>query len=272
MNDLLRSQAPISQQAWREIDAEASRTLKTLLAARRLVDFNGPLGWAAAAIPTGRTEPVGASLHEGVSARLRTAQPLLEIRAEFELLREELEAIGRGAQDADLDPVRNAAKAAALAEDRAIFKGYPAARIEGLASASGSRALAIPESYEAYPDVVAEATHQLRCEGVDGPYGIALGPRCYTGLTRSTDRGYPIINHIRKLVDGPIVSAPAADGAVVMSLRGGDFELTVGQDFSIGYLEHTRASVRLYIQESFTFRVLTPEAAIALRYAIRTGD
>ncbi len=269
MNDLLRSHAPISAQAWREIDAEATQTLKALLAGRRLIDFNGPLGWSAAAIPIGRTEPLAASLHEGVAARLRAVQPLLEIRAEFELSREELDAIGRGAQDADLDPLRSAAKAAALAEDRAIFQGCPAAHIDGLASASAARALTIPESYEAYPDIVAEATHLLRSEGVDGPYGIALGPRCYTGLTRSTDRGYPIINHIREIVDGSIVSAPAADGAVVMSLRGGDFELTVGQDFSIGYLEHARTSVRLYLQETFTFRVLTPEAAIALRYAIR---
>jgi uncharacterized linocin/CFP29 family protein len=56
------------------------------------------------------------------------------------------------------------------------------------------------------------------------------------------------------------------EGAVVLSLRGGDFQLSVGQDFSIGYLNHSADTVRLYIQESFTFRVNTPEAAVALRY------
>jgi uncharacterized linocin/CFP29 family protein len=56
------------------------------------------------------------------------------------------------------------------------------------------------------------------------------------------------------------------DGAVVMSVRGGDFELTVGQDFSIGYLEHDATSVRLCLLESMTFRVLTPEAAVPLAY------
>jgi hypothetical protein len=99
-----------------------------------------------------------------------------------------------------------------------------------------------------------------------GGVGIALGPRCYTGLTRSTDRGYPVINHVRQLLDGPIVWAPAANGAVVMSLRGGDFELTVGQDFSVGYLDHTSTSVLLYLQETFTFRVLTPQASVPLTY------
>jgi len=266
MNDLLREQAPISAQAWSEIEAEATRTLKTLLAARRLVDFNGPLGWAATTVPTGGTQKLSPALQEGAVARLRTSLSLMELRVPFEVAREELDAIGRGARDVDLDPVRNAARAAAIAEDRAIFRGYSPAGITGIFEASGAQSLSIPADYEAYPDVVAEATHRLRSEGVSGPYGIALGPRCYTGLTRSTDRGYPVINHVRELLDGPIVWAPAADGAVVMSLRGGDFELTVGQDFSVGYLDHTGTSVLLYLQETFTFRVLTEQAAVPLTY------
>jgi uncharacterized linocin/CFP29 family protein len=266
MNDLLREHAPISAAAWEQIDAEAKRTLEVLLAARRFVDFNGPLGWQQAAIPSGRTETLSTPLQEGTISRVRRVQPLIELRVPFEVQRAELEAIGRGASDADLTPVRNAARAAAVAEDRAVFQGYPAANIEGIFAAVADRHLVIPEQFEAYPDVVAEATHRLRSEGVVGPYGIALGPRCYTGLTRSTARGYPIIDHVRKLVDGPIVWAPAADGAVVLSLRGGDFELSVGQDFSIGYLDHTSTSVLLYLQETFTFRVLAPEAAVPLTY------
>ena len=122
------------------------------------------------------------------------------------------------------------------------------------------------DDYVRYPDVVAEALNRLRMASVDGPYAIVLGPRCYTGLTQTRDAGYPVIEHVRRLLDGPIVWAPAADGALILSLRGGDFQLSVGQDFSIGYLEHTAASVRLYLQESFTFRVNTPEAVIPLRY------
>jgi uncharacterized linocin/CFP29 family protein len=271
-NDLLREHAPISAAAWAEIDAEAARALKTLLAARRLVDFKGPLGWETASVSTGRTEKLSAPLQDGVTSRRRLSLPLIEIRIPFEVSREELDAIGRGASDPDLDSVRNAARAAAIAEDRAIFQGYRAGGIEGIFAASSEQGLAIPADYQAYPDIVAEATHRLRSEGVNGPYGIALGPRCYTGLTRSTLRGYPIINHVRELVDGPIVWAPAADGAVVLSLRGGDFELVVGQDFSIGYLDHTSASVLLYLQESFTFRVLSPEAAVPLTYPAQSSQ
>jgi uncharacterized linocin/CFP29 family protein len=106
----------------------------------------------------------------------------------------------------------------------------------------------------------------LRKVSVDGPYAIALGPRCYTGLTRTRDSGYPVIEHVRRLLDGPIVWAPGADGAVLLSLRGGDFQLTVGQDFAIGYLSHSEKTVCFYLQESFTFRINTPEAAVPLRY------
>src|SRR5262245_22688089 len=170
MNDLLREQAPISADAWSEIDAEATRTLKTLLAARRLVDFNGPLGWAASTVATGRTEKLSPPLQEGAVARLRSSLSLMELRVPFEVAREELDATNRGARAVDLDPVRNAARAAAIAEDRAIFRGYAPAGITGIFEASAGLSLSIPANYDAYPDVVAEATHRLRSEGVSGPY------------------------------------------------------------------------------------------------------
>ena len=267
MNHLLRELAPISSEAWAEIEKEATRTLKLMLAARRLVDFTGPLGWNVSALSDGRVEELTSQIEPGVEGRMRKVRPLVELRIPFELSRQELEAIGRGAQDPNLDAVRHAARAAAIAEDRAVFLGYPDAQIAGIAEASAENKLTLTDNYDEYPAVVAEAVNKLRVAGVAGPYAIALGPRCYTGLTRTTKGGYPVIEHVRRLLDGPIVWAPAADGAIVLSMRGGDFELAVGQDFSIGYLDHTATTVRLYLQESFTFRVLAPEAAVPLRYA-----
>lgn len=266
MNDLLRSLAPIPEAAWRLIEEEAKRTLRDILAARKLVDFTGPLGWEASAVNTGRMRRI-AEPAPGVEAKLRGVQPLVELRVPFELDRDELEAVGRGARDPDLDTVRQAARTAGLAEDRAVFHGYAAAGIEGLMQSGKEATLKLTDDYTAYPSVVADAVSRLRTSGVDGPYAIALGPRCYSGLTKTTVGGYPVMEHVRRLLDGPIVWAPGVDGAVVLSQRGGDFELTVGQDFSIGYLEHSANTVRLYLQESFTFRVLAPEAAVALSYA-----
>lgn len=267
MNDLHRELAPLSSEAWEEIEEEAKLTLKRTLAARKVVDFSGPLGWAVSAIGTGRTEAVPAEPHVGVRAHRRAAQPLVEFLAAFDLDRREMENVARGAKDAELQPVKDAARAIAMAEDRAVFHGYAGGEIEGITEAAADEALSLSTDYLKYPAVVAEALNILRNAGVDGPYAIALGPQCYTGLTTTTTpAGFPVLEHVRRLVSGPLVWAPAVDGAVVMSLRGGDFELSVGQDLSIGYLNHTDQVVRLYLQESFTFRVLAPEAAVPLVY------
>ncbi len=237
-----------------------------MLAARRLADFSGPLGWAASSVNLGRTDTLKAGPVKGVEARLRKTQPLVELRIPFELSRNELEAVGRGSEDHDLAPLVQAARTAAMAEDRVVFHGYREAGITGIMDAAAPCKHAITDGYAAYLGIVAEATDKLRNTGVDGPYAIALGPRCFTGLAKTTIGGFPVIEHVRRLLDGPIVSAPAIEGAVVLSLRGGDFELTVGQDFSIGYLDHTATTVQLYLQEHFTFRALSPEAAIPLEY------
>jgi uncharacterized linocin/CFP29 family protein len=266
MNSLYRELAPVSEAAWKQIEEEASQALKRTLATRKLVDFDGPRGWHASSVDLGRTDTLQNAPHPGVEARLRKVQPLVEIRVPFELARNELEAIDRGAKDANLQPVIDAARTAALTEDACILYGYGDGHITGICEAAAAATLPLTEDYTRYPDVVAEAVNRLRMASIDGPYAIALGPRCYTGLTQTRDAGYPVIEHVRRLLEGPIVWAPAADGALMLSLRGGDFQLTVGQDFSIGYLDHSSTRVRLYIQESFTFRVNVREAAIPLKY------
>jgi uncharacterized linocin/CFP29 family protein len=266
MNPLLRELAPIPAAAWDEIDGEAKRTLKAMLAARKLVDFEGPLGWQASAVNLGRIASIGAP-RKGVEARLREVLPLVELRVPFAMARDDIDAIARGAKDANLDPVRAAAREAALAEDHAVFHGFGAARIGGIVEAAAAGRCGITQDYQAYLGVVAEALQKLRDRGVGGPYAIALGPRCYTGLGKTLLGGFPVLEQLRQLVDGPIVSAPAVNGAVVLSTRGGDFELTIGQDFSIGYVDHDAQAVRLCLVESMTFRVLTPEAAVPLAYA-----
>lgn len=265
MNHLFRELAPISEAGWQEIEKEASRTLKTTLAARKLVDFVGPLGWQASAVSTGRTEPSQSAPPTNVQSRLRKVLPLVELRAEFTMLRGELDAVDRGAKDPDTDPVIAAARAIAIAEDRAVFHGDPAAGIRGICQES--EPIQIAGAVADYPALISNALTRLRDNGVDGPYAVALSERCFTELSEATEGGYPVIQHVRRLIDGPLVWAPGLDGAVVLSLRGEDFELTVGQDFSIGYLDHDAEKVRLYIEESFTFWLQSPQAAVPLAFA-----
>jgi uncharacterized linocin/CFP29 family protein len=272
MNNLKRELAPISSAAWKEIDAEATRVLKLKLAGRKLVDFEGPLGPTAAAVNTGRRERLPGAPVADVEASRRQVLPLIELRSYFELSREDMDAVELGSKDPDLQPLIDAATRVAHAEDTAIFHGYPAGGIKGIDQATAHPILPIPDEYQAYPHSIAEATRLLRLAGVDGPYAIALGPRYYTGLTQAVgDGGYPVLNVVRRLVDGPLVWAPAVNGAVVLSVRGDDFELTVGSDLAIGYDSHTDRTVRLYFLETMAFRVLTPEAAVALAHKDAKG-
>lgn len=267
MNNLRRELAPISSAAWEAIDDEARRVLKLKLAGRKLVDFSGPLGPHGAAVNTGRLAAIKDGPVAGVDALRRDVLPLVQLNTSFELSRDELDAVERGAEDPDLDNLVDAATRIANAEDTAIFHGYAAGGIRGMSDATPHPKLSIAEDYLTYPKNVAEALRLLRLAGVDGPYAIALGPRCYTGLMQATgDGGYPALQVVKRIVEGPIIWAPAVNGAIVLSTRGDDFELTVGRDLSIGYLSHTDSTVKLYFTETMTFRVLTPEASVALVY------
>jgi uncharacterized linocin/CFP29 family protein len=124
--------------------------------------------------------------------------------------------------------------------------------------------MTLPADVRDYPDAVAQALSQLRLVGVNGPYSVLLGKDAYTLLAETRDYGYPVLEHVKRLVKDQIIWAPAIEGAVVLTTRGGDFELDIGQDVSIGYSSHSETSVSLYLQETFTFRLLTSEAAVAL--------
>lgn len=264
MNHLLREQAPITPEAWAQIDEEASARLGPALAGRRLVDFSGPHGWRHSATELGRTAQV-AGAEPGLEARQRRVLPLVELRAPFTVSREELRDAARGAADVDLGTLDEAARHMAQAENVAIFHGWEEAGISGVAQSSSHVAEVLGDSYAEYPSRVAKAVETLMSAGVSGPYGLALGPEGYTGVVETTEHGGLVVfDHLRQILGGPIVWAPGVRGAVVVSLRGGDFVFDCGEDCSIGYDRHDGDEVHLYIEESFSFRVVTPDAAVAL--------
>jgi uncharacterized linocin/CFP29 family protein len=262
MNNLHRELAPISDAAWAQIGEEASRTLKRYLAGRRVVDVHGPAGSALSAVGTGHLSPLHAPA-KGITARLREVKPLVELRVPFELERQMIDDVERGSNDSDWQPAKDAARTLAFAEDRAIFEGYAAAGIVGVRQGTSNPKKALPADVRKYPEAFAQALSQLRLVGVNGPYSILLGADAYTELAETSDYGYPVLEHVKRLFEGKIIWAPAIDGAFVITTRGGDLDLHLGQDASIGYLGHSDSHVRLYLQETFTFLYLTSESAIA---------
>ncbi|HEY1641209.1 MAG TPA: family 1 encapsulin nanocompartment shell protein [Streptosporangiaceae bacterium] len=263
MNNLHRELAPVSDAAWAEIGEEAARTFKRYLAGRRVVDVAGPAGEQLSAVGTGHIREITAP-GDGVEARQRHVLSVVELRVPFSLDREQVDDVARGSRDSDWQPVKDAARLLAFAEDRAVFDGYTAADIDGIRPGASNPSIALPAGAGDYPDAVAQALSALREAGVNGPYALVLSAEAYTAASEVTVHGYPVMEHLRRIISEDIIWAPALTGGLVLSTRGGDFELQLGTDVSIGYLSHTDSSVRLYLQESLTFQLLTAEAAVPL--------
>jgi uncharacterized linocin/CFP29 family protein len=264
VNHLLRSHAPITDIAWSRLDAEGRERLVPALAVRKLVDFSESRGWEHSATNLGRVSEIRAP-GENLLARQRRVLPLAELRAPFAISRAELLDADRGATDLDLAALDGAARRIAVAENIAVFHGWAEAGIVGITRATTHDPISLGSGYASYPGHVAKAVEILLEAGVSGPYGLALGPQEYTGVVETTEHGGLVVfDHLRQILGGPIVWAPGVRGAVVVSMRGGDFLFESGQDLSIGYDGHDGQSVNLYLEESFSFRVASSDAAVAL--------
>jgi uncharacterized linocin/CFP29 family protein len=263
VNHLYREIAPMSDRAWEEVEDAARRAIRNFIAGRRLFPLLGPHGYDVEAVPTGEVGP--AQEADGVSTAVLQPRPMVELRTGFSVSRREIEVLDRGG-DTDLDQVVEAARRIAGAEDRLVFDGLESAGIKGVVASSPHDAIPIGGDFRAFPDAVAKAIDALRAAGVEGPYGIALGPREHEAVLATTDSGgYPILKHIHAIVDGPLVWSPTLDGSVVVSMRGGDFEIHSGLDFSIRYLAHDREHVEFELLETVTFRNLGTDAAACIR-------
>lgn len=263
MNNLHRELAPISSAAWSQIEAEVSRTFKRSLAGRRVVDVKEPGGTALAGIGTGHQSNIAAP-RKNVGARLYEVRQLVQLTVPFTLQREAIDSVERGSNDGDWQPAKTAATELAIAEDSAIFDGYKAAGIVGIREGSSNAPTMLPNDVVDYPAAISQALEKLRLAGVDGPYSVLLGSDAYTALAEASDQGYPVIQHIKRIVSGDLVWAPALQGGCVLSTRGGDYELHIGQDVSIGYTSHTDTTVQLYLRETLTFLMLTSEASVSI--------
>src|SRR3984957_7812784 len=216
MNNLYRELAPISDAAWVQIEEETSRTFKRYLAGRRVVDVHGPAGSALSAVGTGHLRTIAAS-GEGVISRQREAKALVELRVAFDLERQMIDDVERGANDSDWQPAKDAARKFAFAEDSAVFDDNAETGIVGVRQGTSNPKMPLPADVREYPDAIAHALSLLRLVGVHGPYAVLLGAEAYTALAETSDHGYPVLEHVKRLVDDKIIWAPAIEGAFVLT-------------------------------------------------------
>ena len=71
--------------------------------------------------------------------------------------------------------------------------------------------------------------------------------------------------HLEKMLGGNVLASTHLKQPVLVSARGGDFEMSLGQDIAIGYSAHSTRSVSLFFTESFTFRIFEPRAIVVYK-------
>jgi uncharacterized linocin/CFP29 family protein len=265
MADILkREMAPITREAWAEIDGQARRILTGNLSARRIVDLDGPHDWTLAAVNLGSVKAEKAEALKGVQWGLRQVLPLVEIRVPCTIGIWETDNISRGSRTPELADLVRAAHQAALFEETAVYKGFKAGGIQGILEASINKPVKLDNKPEGFMHSVEQAVASIQSHGIAGPFALVLGAQAYKLLNVGSDTGYPLRKRVESVCDGGIHWSPALSGGVIVSGRGGDFELTVGQDFSIGFHHQEGEKVALFVTESMTFRVLEPGAAVEL--------
>jgi uncharacterized linocin/CFP29 family protein len=264
MDILRKSLAPISDQAWEEINEEAKETLTTALSARKFIDVVGPRGFDFAAVPTGRLDVPRNQGKGKVHYGIHDVMPMVEVRMPFELDIWELDNVARGNENIDLNNLVEAAKKIARFEEDAIYKGFKPAHIDGLMNISEHTEIQLAGNYNQLVDLLSQAIISFREEAVQGPFNLVVGHNLYQYIN-SYNMDYPLRNHIETIIKGSIILSDNIDNALLVASRGGDFRLTLGQDFSIGYEAHDKQKVQLYFSESFTFQVLDPAAVIVFK-------
>ena len=266
MDILKRSLAPFAAEGWDFLDEEATDVLSQKLKARKEVDFQGPKGLELSSISTGRFSPVGIDDVEGVSYATRDVLPLVELKVPFTMKMSEIEALARGAEDVDTDNLVEAASKLAKAENKAVFYGLDEVNIEGIVEASEHEEVSVSAGEKELISGLLRALTLFEENSVGGDKRLLLGPELYSLLYELDDKGYPLKRKVEEMAAAGVELVPdLGNRGLLISDRGGDFELTVGQDISLGFEERKGDEVELFFLETFTFRVNGPEAAVVLK-------
>lgn len=261
MNILKKSLAPLTDEAWEEVKSEAEKVFKATMTARNFVDIDGPYGFDFSAVSTGRLYTPENQSKSGVNYGIRQVLPLIEVRKPFTLDIWELDNLSRGAKDADIDNMMKAAEEIALFEENIIYNGFDQGETKGLLKGSEHKSVTTPEDPEEFLKVVAGQVIRLKQAYVNGPYTLIVSEKVWKKLVKLTE-GYPFTKQLDKILGGSIIVNHNLNKSLLVSEQGGDYELVIGQDISIGYDSHDSEKVKLYFTESFTFRILSPEAIV----------
>lgn len=259
MDILKRNIAPLTEEAWNEVDERAIEVLRSHLTARKAVHVEGPKGWDYTVVPEGRLALV--EDENDVKTGVYKSTPLVEARVSFELDRWEMDNLVRGAKDVELEALEDAVHKLAIFEEEAIYNGYDKGQITGLKKSSDQETLNFGDNAKTILEMVAKGLIMLQDAFAEKPYNLVVGDEAWKRINRESNN-YPLVKQVEELIGGKVIYSKVVEGAFLLPEDHEDLEMTIGQDYSIGYESHTDEKVRLFITESFAFRVLDPALII----------
>ena len=267
MGDILRRHlAPITPEAWEEIDSTARSRLTTFLSGRAVVDVTAPAGWDLASVNLGSLNIPENNEINGVNWATRNCLPLIEIRTPFTVSQLQVDNMTRGADCIDLQALETGARQVANFEENVIYNGFPDAKMKGILDVTPHEPVKVEGGLDKLNEAIGDAIKRLHVDGISGPYALVLPTDQYHVLLETTMTGYPMVKMLEELLQGGIHWSTALTQGVLLTTRGGDYELVLGQDLSIGYAMHDKDNIELYFTESFAFRILEPAAAVPLQF------
>jgi uncharacterized linocin/CFP29 family protein len=150
------------------------------------------------------------------------------------------------AEHGRLGPHAVGARRAATFEDRALLLGLGEAGIEGLLHVSPREPIELRHEPGAFLDALSSGMLTLVRSAIGGPFALVAGTESFRFLASAPTRD------------------PLLEGGLLVSLRGDDFRVSLGQDFSVGYEAHDGRKLRLFLTESFAFHAMEPRAVVRL--------
>lgn len=264
MNILKKDLAPITERAWEEIESQTKRVLGVYQTSRKIADIHGPAGLDLGGISTGRLRVPPKQAKSGVSIGIREVIPLVEVRKSFALNRWELDNASRNLEDLDLGALEKAAQQMAAFEDRCLYYGMSDSLAPGLFNEKEDKAVEVGLKISEFLHVVAEQVVSLQRDAVEGPYALVLPTWVWVKLS-SESTAYPIRSLLKEVIGGDVLTHHYNEDIFLVSERGGDIELHLGQDISLGYETHDKNTVELFFTESFVFQIHGREAIRTLK-------
>jgi uncharacterized linocin/CFP29 family protein len=264
MNILKKNLAPITEKAWEEIELQSERVVKEFLTGRLISDVNGPHGIELGAISTGRLLVPSHQTNESINFGIREVVPIIEVRKPFTLDLWEIDNASRNAEDLDLTALEKAARQIASFEDEALYYGFDNEIATGLINVKDIKPVQVKITLTNFLQALAEQVNSLQISGVEGPYTLVLPDKVWAKLVADST-AYPLPQLLKGVTGGNLIIHHHNKDIFLVSERGGDFELHLGQDISLGFEGYDTKKVKLFFTESFAYQIHGPEAVRILQ-------